>query len=962
MLGCAADPDIALARARQLNERHPELIPTFDRLAWQRLAVLFGASPALADFFIRNPDRLAETLRSGGRIVDLDTARAELLEAVRPEAVRTGEAGWNALRIRYRELLAETMLFDLLHKDDVLANFEAIALSLSDLADAVIEASLAVARASLAAGVCGPAVSEARLAATRLAVIGMGKGGAEELNVVSDVDVMFIAESADEEVLDGEALNRIATRLATETMRGIHDPALEPPLWEVDPNLRPEGRQGALVRTLGSMMSYYERWAKGWEFQALLKARAMAGDFELGEEFVARTRPLVWASSSREDFVGSVQRMRQRVTEHIDGDDLDVQLKLGPGGLRDIEFSVQLLQLVHGQYDENLRERATLPALRALVADGYVATSDGGRLAEAYRFLRVLEHRLQLCHLRRTALMPRDPEALRVLARASGLADSGEDLAKRWEAVKVEVRSLHLKIFYAPLLSAVAALPDEELVLGTDAARARLSSIGFNDPEGAMRHMAALTKGTSRRARIQRNLLPVLLHWFSDGTDPDYGMLMFRRISEANADKPWYLRLLRDGTEAAERLTRVLSNSRFAAELLETVPEAVAWLERDEDLKPVPLEQLFNEMRALASRRATLEDAAAVQRAVHRREVLRVAMARVVGVIDETEVSQGLDAAHTALLDALVIVLYNVRREEGKTYPDVALIGMGRYGGAELGLASDIDLVAVFRPLPDMPLEQSARWAGRLIAELRTLVSDPRFPVDLDFDLRPEGKNGPLVRSIDAYRAYYDRWSVTWETQALLRARAVAGSRSLGQEFIEMADKIRYPAEFSEDQIREVRRIKARVESERLPQGVEPARHLKLGPGGISDVEWLVQLLQLRYAGAHEELRTVSTRGALEAARDLGLLDPDDMRQLDEAWMFASEVRSALKLWTGKSTDVLPTGWDDLSGIAGVLNLPRDHIGEIQETWLTLARHARRVVERDFFGYEPELHYTSYDE
>lgn len=955
----AANPDAALARACHLHQQHPAVLPSLGAEQWRNMAVLFGASPALGDFFARNPERLPGILQGEGRMVDLETARSELLTAVTDPEPLAGERGWNAMRVRYRELLAEIMLLDLLRGAEgaALEYFEPVSLALSDLADAAFEASLAVARATLAEGLSGPPVTAERLAAVRLAIVGMGKGGAEELNVVSDVDVMFIGEVVDD-AIETDAMIRIATRLATETMRGIHDPAIEPPLWEVDPNLRPEGRQGALVRTLGSMMSYYERWAKGWEFQALLKSRAAAGDLSLGEQFVDRTRPLVWASSSREDFVGSVQRMRQRVTEHIDDGDLEVQLKLGPGGLRDIEFSVQLLQLVHGQYDDSLHARATLPALRALVDGGYVAQSDGARLSDHYRFLRVLEHRLQLRNLRRTALMPRDDEELRVLARASGLADGGAELVKRWEQVKSEVRKLHLKIFYAPLLSAVAALPEEELVLGSDAARARLASIGFRDPEGAMRHMAALTKGSSRRARIQRNLMPVLLHWFSEGTDPDYGLLMFRRVSEANKDTPWYLRLLRDGSEAAERLTRVLSNSRFAAELLETIPEAVGWLERDESLQPVPLETLFNEMRALASRRGNLEEAAAAQRTVHRREVLRLAMGRVVGVIDEADVSRGLDAAHTALLDALVIVLYSVQREEGTEYPDVALVGMGRFGGGELGFASDIDLIAVFKQREGDSMEKSTRAATRLITELRRLVSDPRFHVDLDFDLRPEGKNGPLVRSLDAYRAYYSRWSVTWETQALLRARPVAGSRALGDEFVALADEIRYPREFGDNETREVRRIKARVEAERLPQGVDPTRHLKLGPGGISDVEWLVQLLQLQHGAEHAELRTVSTMRALDAARDLGLLLEDDTAQLADAWRYASELRSALKLWTGKSSDVLPTDWADLSGIAGVLGLPRDQITDIQERWLAESRRARQIFDRDFFGYEPEEHYT----
>ena len=970
----AAGPDSALLRIRHFTDLHPGEVERLDDTSLQRLCLLVGASPAFGDFFARHPARLGEILAAGGRVIGAAEATAEIRAAIRvtgsarsegpggPEAASpaalAGDVGWNALRVRYRELLAELMLHDLLagmrKPRGAIEQFDAVSKSLSALAGAAIEASLEVARATIETGGSGPAVSRERLDAVRLAVVAMGKCGAEELNVVSDVDVVFVVESADLEVLDGDALTRIATRIAVETMRGIHDPALEPPLWQLDANLRPEGRNGALVRTLGSMLAYYERWAKAWEFQALLKARPLAGDLALGGEFVARTRELVWASSSREDFVGSVQRMRRRVTEHISVDELEVQLKLGPGGLRDIEFSVQLLQLVHGQYDERLHLRGTIESLDALVRGGYIARSDGERLARDYRALRVLEHRLQLRELRRTALMPRDEEGLRILARASRLAETGDELRRAWEGIKLEVRELHLKIFYAPLLSAVASLPEEEFVLGSDEARARLVSIGFRDPDGAMRHLAALSRGTSRRAKILRNIMPVLLQWLADGTDPDYGLLAFRRVSEANRESPWYLRLLRDGSEAAERLTRVLSSSRFTAELLESVPEAVAWLERDDALRPVGLEPLLEEMRALASRRDGIEAAAKALRTVHRREVLRLAMGRVTGVIGEPEVSRGLDSAHTALLDGLLRALRIVEAgpaDAAAPQIELALIGMGRYGGGELGFASDIDLVAVFRAPEAMPADRASREASRLVSELRRLVSDPRFHVDLDFDLRPEGKNGPLVRSLDAYRAYYERWSVTWEAQALLRARAVAGDVALGADFIALADEIRYPAEFGDKEIREVRRIKARMEAERLPRGADPRRHLKLGPGGISDVEWLVQLLQLQHGARYADLRTVSTLGALDAAAEFELLDADDVQHLSESWRFASEVRSALKLWTGRASDSLPTDWNDLAGILGVLDLSEELTSDLEERWFALSRRARAVVEREFFGY-----------
>ncbi len=949
-LSLAADPDGALSLLLRLSGLHDANLDELDSFAWQRLCRLVGASPAIGEFFTRHTDLIQALTGRDGRLPSPDEARIEMLAAVASDSgTLTGEAGWNALRVKYRELLAGIALYDLTfdgtHPEipDARSVLEAVAAALSSIADGALEAALAVARASLEAGGSTPPIARERIDDVRLSIIAMGKCGAEELNVVSDVDVMFIAEGDE----------RIATLLARETMRAIQDPAFELPLWQVDPNLRPEGRHGSLVRSLSSMLNYYERWAKTWEFQALIKARACAGDMELGNEFVEGVRPLVWASANRDDFVGSVQRMRERVTEHIERNEIGRQIKLGPGGLRDIEFSVQLLQLVHGQRDDRLQLRGTLPALRALVEDGYVARADGERLSEHYQTLRVLEHRLQLKDLRRTALMPEESDALRVLARASGLVSTGAELQTLWERTRREVRSLHLKIFYAPLLSAVASLPDEDFVLGSAEAKARLASIGFRDPDGAMRHLAALTDGSTRRARILRNLTPVLLQWLGEGTDPDFGLLSFRKVSEANQQSSWYLKLLRDGAMAAERLTGILSNSRFAAGLLESFPEGVAWLERDDQLLPPNPEIVLAEMRALVSRRTTLASAAERLRRVHRREILRLAMGRIVGVIDDSEVSAGLDSAHTALLDALLkSIRANAEAESGQPAPSIALIGMGRFGGRELGFASDIDLVAVSRD--QVASGGSVPHAVKIITELRNLVEDPRFPVDLDFDLRPEGKSGPIVRSLESYRAYYERWSVTWEAQALLRGRHAAGDPDLGTDFMSMADSVRYPETFTDEQLREVRRIKARVEAERLPHGADPRMHLKLGPGGISDVEWLVQLIQLRHGARHPELRTVSTLDALEAAVQLKLLAADDAASLRDAWEYASSVRSAMRLWSGRTSDTLPRDWRDLLGIAGVLGTSRERTSEIVEQWFGLSRRARTVFEREFFGYTDE--------
>ncbi|WP_353809860.1 bifunctional [glutamine synthetase] adenylyltransferase/[glutamine synthetase]-adenylyl-L-tyrosine phosphorylase [Agromyces sp. SYSU T00194] len=955
----AADPDQALALLQDLAERDVDRVASLvaDPTAAAGLGRLLGASRGLGQFFERHPAEL-ELLRDGP--VAPATAgeyRARMLEAIDGlghGGLDDAEAAWPALRARYRRMLAQIALYDLSAADavDVL---DRVAAALADLAGAAIDAAIELARRAHSRREGDPAAPARfpaeRVAATRLAVIGMGKAGARELNYVSDVDVIFVAESADDEVVPGPVAIDIATRLAMTMMRALNGASVEPPLWEVDPNLRPEGKDGALVRSLESHLTYYDRWAKSWEFQALLKARAMAGDLELGGRYVDGVAPKVWASASRENFVESVQKMRERVTEFIPDDEIDVQLKLGPGGLRDIEFTVQLLQLVHGQSDDSVHQRGTVAALDALALAGYVGRVEAAEFTRDYRMLRVMEHRLQLERLRRTHLMPRTDEGMRLLARASGLAPTGEELRRLWQATRARVRGLHERLFYRPLLSAVAALPEEGLELTSEQAAARLQAIGFRDPAGALAHIAALTSGVSRRAAIQRHLLPVLLDWFADGADPDYGLLAFRRLSDRLGSAHWYLRFLRDSTAAALRLTRVLSGSRFVGELLDLAPESVVWLDDDAELRPRAIDELREEAQAVLARHADPEAAAKVLRTMRRREVLRLAFSAIVGTCSVEELGYGLADITQQHLEAMLAAIRRPAGGDGDGI-EFGIIAMGRFGGRELGFGSDADVMYVFRPA-GAESQDAQKRAQFLVSELQRLTADARLPLDLDADLRPEGRNGIMARSLDAYRAYYARWSLTWEAQALLRARGAAGDAALLAEFEELADAIRYPAVIGEQEVREVKRIKARVENERLPQGADPMRHLKLGRGSLSDVEWFVQLLQLRKATDVPDLRTTSTLQALASAARAGFVTDHDAEILREAWIIASRARSALTLWLNKTTDVLPVERTQLEGVARLLEYPPGSASQLEEDYLSATRRARRVFERSFYG-EPE--------
>ncbi|MFZ3594211.1 bifunctional [glutamine synthetase] adenylyltransferase/[glutamine synthetase]-adenylyl-L-tyrosine phosphorylase [Streptomyces sp. BH104] len=949
-LGAAADPDLALLGLVRLVEAQDdetarrELLDTLvaAKPLRDRLLGVLGSSEALADHLARHSTdwRALVTYESNDLHPGVEEFEQGLAEA-------TDEV---SLRVAYRRCLLSIAARDVCGTTDITET----AAELADLATATLRAALAIARAA----------SPADAALCRLSVIAMGKCGGHELNYVSDVDVIFVGEPADGSADEGKAV-QAATRLASHMMRICSDTTVEGTIWPVDANLRPEGRNGPLVRTLSSHLAYYQRWAKTWEFQALLKARPVAGDLELGEEYVAAVSPMVWQVSERDNFVPDVQKMRKRVVANIPAGEKDRELKLGPGGLRDVEFAVQLLQLVHGRTDAALRSGTTLKALAALADGGYVGRVDAVQLDDAYRFLRTLEHRIQLYKLRRTHLVPEDDADLRRIGRSMGMrTEPITDLKRAWKRHTSVVRRLHEKLFYRPLLDAVAQLAPGETRLRADAARERLVALGYADPSAAMRHLEALASGVSRKAAIQRTLLPVLLGWFADSADPDAGLLNFRKVSDALGKTPWYLRLLRDEGAAAENLARILSAGRLAPDLLMRAPEAVALLGDERGLEPRGHAQLEQEVLAAVRRADGGEQAVTSARAVRRRELLRTAAADIIasyGTEDTPAVAdQGalVDQVGAAVSDLTAATLAGtlravVRDGWGDTLPTrFAVIAMGRFGGHELSYGSDADVLFVHQPREGVDDHEAAQAANKVVSEMRRLLALPSAdpPLLIDADLRPEGKSGPLVRTLKSYEAYYRRWSLVWESQALLRAQPVAGDEELSRAFIELIDPLRYPAEgLGDDAVLEIRRLKARMESERMPRGADPTLHTKLGRGGLSDVEWTVQLLQLRHGWAEPGLRTTRTREALAAACAAELIPAEEAAILDEAWVLAARVRNAVMLVRGRPGDTFPSDGRELGAVGRYLGYDPGHVGDMLDDYRRTTRRARAVMEERFY-------------
>ena len=1002
-LGATADGDDALLGLLRVAEAAQEAGLTAEMTEFlrgigapgssgQRLITLLGTSVAMGDFLTRHPERLS-ALRTGDDQLTMTAheVRATLLRAVgadpaapTPVAGDGGRAARDHLRIAYHERLLQIAAADVRAPSPTDLQ-PRVSEALSDLADAALAAGAAIARAAVP--------GQERV---RWAVIAMGKTGARELNFISDVDVMHVVAPAEEPGsehsegdTDGDETARaeedglvaIGSALARELARACSDRTSEGTLWQVDANLRPEGKDGPLVRTMDSYRSYYTQWAESWEFQALLKARWAVGDGQLGQAFEEMIAPWVWKASTREGFVEDSRAMRRRVVAHIPRGEADRNIKLGPGGLRDVEFTVQLLQMVHGRTDEDLQARSTLEALARLGEGGYISRVHVAEMDSAYRFLRCVEHRMQLHRLRRTQVLPTSAVDVRRLARTLGMTP--EQFTTRYQRTRRRVRQLHEEIFYRPLLVTSSRLSDGQITLSPQAAKDRLAAIGYRDGTRALSHISSLTEGISRRAAIQRQLLPAMLEWFADGIDPDLGLLQFRRLSDAIGSAHWYLGLLRDSGRAAKRLTRVLAGSRFVGEQLEQIPEGVRWLARDELLRPLARDVLGREFLAVITRVDDVDVARDVLRRTRNRELLRISLAHLSGLVGPIEVARALTDLAEAVLEAGMLVACHVvarersvvdsgaatldgaeevdvgtasRLRERRSDParalgiEMAIIGLGSFGAREMGYSSDVDVQ--FLVLDRGAGAQAGEIGIAVATQIQRILNAPAAGTNLkvNADLRPEGRAGLLARSLEAWCDYYRRDAQTWEKQALLRARPVVASEAVSARLREEMDRHRYPAGGLDDsRRREITRMKARVESERLPRGADPSRHLKLGRGGMTDVEWSVQITTLDRAHDHPALRTTSTMDALRAAGEAELIPQRSACELREAWTLAWQIRRSLFLWKGREGEVLPSDRNELRALARLIDGDEGTAIELEERYLRVTRRARAVAEQIIF-------------
>jgi glutamate-ammonia-ligase adenylyltransferase len=794
------------------------------------------------------------------------------------------------LRIAARDLLGE-------------ADFETTVASISTVATTTLTAALALADAE------------------RLAVVAMGKLGASELNYASDVDLVLVGTDAgSDEVRAARRFLAIAGRI-----------------WAVDTALRPEGRDGALVRTVDGYASHWARWAEPWEVQALLKARPVAGDPALGAAYAEAAVQRLWSEPWSAADLRAVRLMKDRTETAAGPRGRAPELKRGRGGIRDIEFAAQLLQLVHGRHDPALRVRGTVPALAALSDGGYIDSADAGWLRTGYRFLRRVEHALQLDGAGPTPAVPDDQPSRARLARTLGFRDQPggtavDELDRELGACRAAVRAIHERLYFRPLLEAFSGVDGP---LTAEAAAERLAAFGFSDGERTRRAVIELTHGLSRSSKLMLQLLPLVLDWLSTTPDPDGGLLGLRQLASGPTETLAVAAAFRDSPETARRVAVVLGTSRKLAGQLIRNPDLIEVVGGADTFVRRGLDDLVEAARAAVDLRSGTDARRRALRRFTDREGLRVGAYDVLGLVEGPHDPPLVGPVLTDLATSALTLAVDLARPE----VPFAVLALGRLGGRELAYASDLDLVFVHGG-DGLADQAEAERAATEVHRFLTGDTPASLVYEVDLDLRPEGRNGPIVRSVEGFRTYFERWAQTWERQAMVRARPAAGSLALGQRLLDKLEPYVW-APLTEDERRAIRRMKARIEAERIPPGEDPAFHLKLGPGGLADVEFCAQLLQLEHG-----IRTTATIATLDALRAAAVLDDDEADTLVAAHRFCDRTRNRWFLVRGTRADSLPTG-DDLGRLAHSLGTTGP---ALRDTYRRLTRRARKVVEARFYA------------
>ncbi len=936
-LAAAPDPDMALNNVERLagqGERssflallafHPGAIPLLSRLG--------GTSQFLADTLRRHPTLLAWLLEPRTmRQWLVDELEQELSAALEP--FTRHEARLNALRrFKYRQLL-RIGCRDILGDADLTVTAE----ELARLADVCLSAAWRWAEERLERLYGVPTGPDG--APTGLAVIGMGKLGGEELNYSSDIDLIFVY-GQDGRTTGGEAGRMPNGDFFAEAVKGIVE-ALEAVTDEghafrVDLRLRPEGRMGALILSLDGYRAYFADRAELWERQALIKARVCAGDAGVGARFLELTRPFVFRPGLDPEIVGEIRHMKRQIDRSLRAKDSERRnVKLGTGGIREVEFLVQALQLLYGGDDPWLRERNTLRAIFRLTERGYLSPALGRMLGDALVYLRTVEHRLQILHEFQTHTLPEDPREQGLLGRRMGLALPPRAAGRRFLAEYRRItRGVHgaFRGFFA-----ARPTPPRRIRIPTYTA---LKATGFADPDRARQNLRLVLEGRplipypdAARQPLER-MFPVLLDALWQSPDPDEALNQFERFVAAAGPRTAYLELLAGRPDLLATLVKLCARGELVTQLLITQPELLSGLARPETFAAAKRKAQFRrELAAVLAPRLSTDERKDQLRRLKQAQELGITWRSLLGVTDAERFSLEMTGlAEAALSVAWLVAVEGVaaqhgvpRDARGAVIP-AAIIGIGKFGGRELTTGSDLDLFVVYSgpgATDGAAPVESHVFYDRAVETLAALLGDitaagVAFPVDLR--LRPGSKGSGFASSIEAFERYYREWADPWERQTLTRARLVGGDPGLGRAVRRRISTLLYGPDATPPDLKEMRELRERMERELGREN--PGRlHVKFGRGGLVDVEFITQALQMLHGARHPAIRRPNTILAIRQIKAAGLLPGDHCDALVDHYRFLRRVSAGLRLFGARPADALEPAGPMPARLARALEYP----------------------------------------
>ena len=960
VLAEAPDPLLALTNLERLAECEA-LARGVDRPAewWRHLVTLLGGSQSLANWLVSQgadwPQAFSAAL--GGQ----PTSAAGHLERLQDLVALDWSRFADALRqYRHREYL-RIGLHDLIGAYTVDATWS----ELSELAAGAVECAYRWARQQVTTSY--GELNHAGGTRAGFVVLGMGKLGGGELNFSSDIDLVYLYESDEGQSSGGPggALPPRAyfTRVAELLTRALQEVTERGFAFRVDLRLRPDGINGPIVNSVSNALLYYESYGQTWERTALLKARPIAGTLELGERFLQEVRPFVFRRYLDYGTLEDMQRMKAQIEGHLARKSNEWNVKLGRGGIREIEFIVQTMQLVHGGRDERVRCRPTLEALDRLARYRYLPEPDAASLAEAYRFLRNVEHKIQLVAQRQTHAVPRDEREQETLARRVGYRGEQArqqfwvDLSRNTGAV----RGAFEKLFFQPAAERRAQVDDTEqkilAALGDpEAALTFLASLGFHDPAQCYEHLLLLRDGPAhapsspRRRQVLFEILPAMFAAMRQAPHPDLALQNMASFVSAVGARTSFLMLLRENPGTMRMLVQLFATSQYLANQFIRHPELLDSLVRA-DL--VRIRKAKDELAAeLASALDAAEDFEGKLDALRRfrnQEFLRIGINCVQDLLADEEVAEELTQLAEACLQAAVdlAVQQTLKRFELPRLPGrLVVLGLGKLGAAELNFNSDLDLIFVYdggeaEPGAVTPHEVFTWLAQRLITVLQVPTKEG-IVYRIDTRLRPSGHSGPLVSSLAAFRHYHEQSAQVWERQALIKARVVAGDDTLGHEVARVVDAFVYRAPLSREEVREIRRLRGRVERELAREGATHV-NIKTGRGGLVDIEFLVQMLQLYCGSTMPVLRQRATMAALDALAEAGVLPKEDAEVLMSGYRFLRRLEQTLRLLHDRPVEDLERHDVDLVVVARRMGFRGEAQEAAQALWQEYGERRERI-------------------